>query len=566
MVHRARPLPLLAALLLTFAAQAQTPVPTPIGTIQGREARSQQVGHDATVAGVVTAVRADGWFVQDGGDGDPVTSDALFVVGLPAPALGERVRVHGSVTEQDTGRGTRTALQAADVAELGRGRLPRPVVLRAVPDDWNRYAGMRVRIAAPLTVAGSDRLDKYGELALNFGDRLRAPSDAARPGETLQTIAADNTRRTLLLDDGSDAEHPANVAWLPPSGAPRAGTRVRGVEGVIDERHGAVLVLPTTAPRFVRPATPRPPQIGGDLRVAGFNLENFFNGDGHGGGYPTPRGARTEAEHQAQQARLVATIRGLKPDIAALMELENDGFGPDSALAQLVEALNRTGDGDWRFVATDADQGADAIRVGLIYRASRVRPVGTAATLTDDLFGSRSRPPLAQSFRAGDGPVFTVIANHFKSKGCGGAADDDADRHDGQGCWNAVRTASARRLDAWLHTDPTHSGSDLAMIVGDLNAYSKEDPVQALVDAGWRDAFAGQRETPYSYVYAAQTGRLDHALLSPALAARLAGAAEWHVNADEPDSRGYQTHPEDRSPRRSSDHDPLVVGFRLRRP
>lgn len=566
MVHRARPLPLLAALLLACAAQAQTPVPTLIGTIQGREARSQQVGHDATVEGVVTAIRSDGWFVQDGGDGDPATSDALFVVGRPAPAVGERVRVHGTVAEQDTGRGTRTALQAMDVAELGRGRLPRPVVLRAVPDDWGRYAGMRVRIAAPLTVAGSDRIDKYGEVALNFGDRLRTPSDAARPGEALQTIAADNTRRTLLLDDGSDAEHPANVAWLPASGAPRAGTRVRGVEGVIDERHGAVLLLPAAAPRFVRPATPRPPQVGGDLRVAGFNLENFFNGDGRGGGYPTPRGARTEAEHQAQQARLVATIRGLKPDIAALMELENDGFGPDSALTQLVAALNRAGDGDWRFVATDADQGGDAIRVGLIYRTSRVQPAGTAATLTDDLFGSRSRPPLAQSFRAGDGPVFTVVANHFKSKGCGGATGDDADRHDGQGCWNAARTASARRLDAWLRTDPTRSGSDLAMIVGDLNAYSKEDPVQALVDAGWRDAFAGQRETPYSYVYAAQTGRLDHALLSPALAARLAGAAEWHVNADEPDSRGYQTHPEDRSPRRSSDHDPLVVGFRLRRP
>ena len=566
MVHRARPLPLLAALLLACAAQAQTSVPTPIGTIQGREARSQQVGHDATVEGVVTAIRSDGWFVQDGGDRDPATSDALFVVGRPAPAVGERVRVHGTVTEQDTGGGTRTALQAVDVAELGRGRLPRPVVLRAVPDDWGRYARMRVRIAAPLTVAGSDRIDKYGEIALNFGDRLRTPSDAARPGEALQKIAADNTRRTLLLDDGSDAERPTSIAWLPASGAPRAGTRVRGVEGVIDERHGAVLLLPTAAPRFVRPTTPRPPQIGGDLRVAGFNLENFFNGDGHGGGYPTPRGARTEAEHQAQQARLVATIRGLKPDIAALMELENDGFGPDSALTQLVAALNRAGDGDWRFVATDADQGGDAIRVGLIYRASRVQPVGTAATLTDDLFGSRSRPPLAQSFRTGDGPVFTVVANHFKSKGCGGATGDDADRHDGQGCWNAARTASARRLDAWLRTDPTHSGSDLAMIVGDLNAYSKEDPVQALVDAGWRDAFAGQRETPYSYVYAVQTGRLDHALLSPALAARLAGAAEWHVNADEPDSRGYQTHPEDRSPRRSSDHDPLVVGFRLRRP
>ncbi|MGN6150475.1 MAG: ExeM/NucH family extracellular endonuclease, partial [Lysobacteraceae bacterium] len=359
---------------------------------------------------------------------------------------------------------------------------------------------------------------------------------------------------------------PPAPGFLPKAGAPRAGTRVRGVEGVVDLRRGTPLLLPTRAPRFDRNAQPKAPRVGGDVRVASFNLENFFNGDGHGGGYPTPRGARTEAEHRTQQARLVATIRGLAPDIAALMELENDGFGPDAAVAQLVDALNAAGDGDWRFVATTADQGSDQIRVGMLYRASRVQPVGDAATLSDDLFGSRSRPPLAQSFRAGNGPVFTVVANHFKSKGCNGATGTDADQHDGQSCWNAVRTASTRRLDAWLRTDPTHAGSDLTLIVGDLNAYTREDPVQALVDAGWRDAFAGHRDTPYSYVFAAQTGRLDHALLSPALAARLAGAAEWHTNADEPDSRGYQERPDDRAVWRSSDHDPLVVGLRLRTP
>ena len=165
------------------------------------------------------------------------------------------------------------------------------------------------------------------------------------------------------------------------------------------------------------------------------------------------------------------------------------------------------------------------------------------------------------------GPAFTVAANHFKSKGCGNASGADADQKYGQSCWNATRTESARRLAAWLHTDPTRSSNDLAMIVGDLNAYSMEGPVQTLVAAGWRDASAGQRgPAPYSYVYDSLTGRLDHALLSPTLAVRVVGAAEWHSNADEPDSRGYQTRPGDRSPWRSSDHNPLVVGFRLRKP
>lgn len=555
---RSRLFPATLLPLLAAAALAQAADPTPIGRL------SRDDGREATIEGVVTARTADGGFVQDRGDGNPATPDAIRVRFGAMPAVGERVRVEGRLAGGPGG----PTLIANAVAERGRASPPKAIALRQPPADWAPYTGMRVRIAAPLTVAGTDRVEKYGELTLNFGDRLRTPSDAARPGDALRAVAEDNARRTLWLDDGSDAEKPSAPAFLPRTGAPRAGTRVRGVEGVVDLRHGMPLLLPTRAPRFDRDAQPRAPHVAGDVRVASFNLENFFNGDGHGGGYPTPRGARTEAEHRTQQARLVATIRGLAPDIAALMELENDGFGPDAAVAQLVDALNAAGDGDWRFIATAADQGSDQIRVGMLYRASRVQPVGDAATLNDDLFGSRSRsrPPLAQSFRAGNGPVFTVVATHFKSKGCSGATGADADQHDGQSCWNAVRTASARRLDAWLRTDPTHAGSDLTLIVGDLNAYTREDPVQALVDAGWRDAFAGHRDTPYSYVYAAQIGRLDHALLSPSLAARLAGAAEWHTNADEPDSRGYQERPDDRAVWRSSDHDPLVVGLRLRTP
>ena len=103
------------------------------------------------------------------------------------------------------------------------------------------------------------------------------------------------------------------------------------------------------------------------------------------------------------------------------------------------------------------------------------------------------------------------------------------------------------------------------MIVGDLNAYAQEDPLRVLAEAGWRDAFAGQA-MPYSYVYNGEAGRLDHALLSPALAARLAGAAEWHTNADEPVTAGYRERPDAAGPWRSSDHDPLLLGLRLRRP
>jgi len=99
------------------------------------------------------------------------------------------------------------------------------------------------------------------------------------------------------------------------------------------------------------------------------------------------------------------------------------------------------------------------------------------------------------------------------------------------------------------------------VLMGDFNAYAMEDPIRTLHDLGWQDAFkVAKVEQPYSYVYNGYTGRLDHALLSPTMAKRLAGAAEWHSNADEQDASGYQGR-NVQGPWRSSDHDPLLLGF-----
>jgi predicted extracellular nuclease len=127
-----------------------------------------------------------------------------------------------------------------------------------------------------------------------------------------------------------------------------------------------------------------------------------------------------------------------------------------------------------------------------------------------------------------------------------------------------LRLDSSKRLDAWLKTDPTRTRSDRIVMLGDFNAYAMEDPVRWLRDdAGWIDAFKQAKvEQPYSYVYSGLTGRLDHALLSPSLATHLRGAAEWHINADEQDAQGYADG-DAAVPFRSSDHDPLLLGFDL---
>jgi len=572
-----RHLPPLLALSLSLAlapqALARGPAVTAIGQVQGSGPRSPLEGRQVTIEGFVTAdLRAGlgGVFLQDAGDGDPATSDALFVQLDPARALpsGQWLRVTGTVQELAAGKGgqTLTALQAETLAAARARPAPAVTVLEAVPASWEALEGMKVRITAPLTLAGQDQLARHGELAVAFDGRLWQPTELAAAGTAENAaLVADNARRRLRLDDGRSQRDPGRVSYLPEAAQLRTGMVFRGVEGVVDQRHDGDYRLQLTAALPV-PAIERlqPPVVAGALRIAAFNLENYFNGDGHGGGFPTLRGAKTFAQFQAQQAKLVATIRGLDADVAALMELENDGYGPDSAIAGLVRALNegQGKDRHWAFVDAGKGPGDNPIRVGIIYRAARVAPVGKPAVLEREPFGERSRVPLAQAFRMGrKGRPFVVVANHFKSKGCSEASGADVDQNDGQGCWTATRVESARLLHQWLQRDPTGSGSVDAVLLGDFNAYAMEAPIRQLQADGWRDAFkvAGVPR-PYSYVYNGLTGRLDHALLNPGMAARLKGAAEWHINADEADDAGYQGRNVP-GPWRSSDHDPLLLGF-----
>lgn len=557
-LHPLRPALLLASALLAACASLPDADLVAIGAVQGRDARSAREGQAVVVEGTVTAVAVDGWYLQDAGDGDDATSDALFVRTREVFAPGDRARVRGTVAEIAVGRTTRTAITDAKVERIGTA-LPPTVAIDDAPADWERLEGMSVRIDAPLVLIDHENPGRDDRVQVAFGARPWQPTERATPGsDAARAIAQDNARRTLRVQAAT---------WPAGLGQARAGSHLDKLAGVIDEGEAGVTLRLDATPTLLQASRPAPPTVTGDLRVAALNLENLFNGDGRGGGFPTKRGARTPQELQAQLAKHVAMIRGLDADVIALMELENDGYGPESSIAALVSALG----GTWRFVDAGEGPGDNAIRVGLVYRGDRVRALGKPATLAGGPFGPESRVPLAQAFvpltkGRVDGVAFVVVANHFKSKGCSNASGADKDQRDGASCYNATRVESARRLDEWLraHAQAAFPGREpLMLVVGDLNAYAHEAPVRTLVEAGWRDAFevAGIAE-PYSYVWDARVGRLDHALLSPALAARLRGAAEWHANADEPEASGYQAGGE--GPWRSSDHDPLLLGFDLR--
>ena len=109
--------------------------------------------------------------------------------------------------------------------------------------------------------------------------------------------------------------------------------------------------------------------------------------------------------------------------------------------------------------------------------------------------------------------------------------------------------------------------------MGDLNSYDKEDPIAALTAAGFTDLIGQfEGEYAYSFVFDGQFGYLDYVMSSASLTPQVTGAAEWHINADEPDIFDYNTSfrpPEQTAlfdpttPFRSSDHDVALVGLSL---
>jgi len=563
---------------------------TRIHEIQGAGRSSPLLGRDGVVveAVVVGAFPGfpdgiGGFFLQEEDadtDADPATSEGLFVFddGLGSTlAVGDRARVRGKVGEF-FGFTELSALTALTVCPPG-GSASAAAVALPVDDaqDWERWEGMRVRIGQPLVATGHHALGRFGEVELAAGGRLWAPTHRALPGAPALAWAERNARHRILLDDGSDARDPRPVPHHAAHAARtlRLGDTLPALEGVVEFAFGRYRIHPTTPVRIdplaARPEAP--PDVGGTLRVVAWNVENFFNGDGRGGGFPT-RGAADAAELTRQRDKLVASLARLAPDVAALIELENDGTGSDGALADLVRALDAQRPGDPYAaieLAEDALGTRHAISVGLIYRASRVTPRGAPAVLDGrvhaDFDDRRSRPSLAQTFEAeATGAVFTVVANHLKSKGSSCAAVGDPDRGDGQGDCNATRTRAATALVEWLRGDPTGAGDAPVLIVGDLNAHPREDPVRAIRDAGFVDLvewFAGP--DAHTYVFSGAAGRLDHALASPALLPEVADAAVWHTNADEASLLDYELgNPPPlyaRDPFRASDHDPLLLGL-----
>jgi predicted extracellular nuclease len=444
-------------------------------------------------------------------------------------------------------------------------------------DDLEAFEGMLINIPQTLYATDNYNQGRYGEVTLSVNDRQFNPTNVVEPGDDANAYQDLNDRSRIQMDDGSNVQNPLPLPpYLGPDNTLRAGDTIPSLTGVMGYAYGVYEIHPTEAVDFTRvntrPVTADP--VGGVLKVASFNVLNYFTTIDNGVWICGPsedmecRGADTDEEFTRQRDKIITAITTMDADVVGLMEIEN--HITDEALQNLVTGLNDlVGPGTYAAIET-GPVGTDAIKVAFIYKAGTVIPLGEYAILdssVDPLFNdTKNRPVLAQTFQHTTGEVLTVAVNHLKSKGS--SCDDigDPDTGDGQGNCNLTRTDAAIALANWLATDPTGSLDSDILIIGDLNSYAMEDPIDALKAGDYTnliESFVG--EFAYSYVFFGQAGYLDHALTSPALLSRVMGTTVWHINADEPSALNYNSYnqPDLYNPDqyRSSDHDPVIVGI-----
>jgi predicted extracellular nuclease len=528
--------------------------------------------------------RLNGFFIQDPtGDGNTATSDGMFIYepnALLDVTIGQRVRVTGAVSEFQN----LTEITATSIIACGTTATIAPVTVNlpfSSSTDAERYEGMLVAFPQTLTVSETFGLGRYGRVLLSNG-RLFIPTNIHRPGTAAQALAAANKLNSILLDDGNTKQNPDPILFPGPSGLTaqntlRNGYTLTGLVGVLNQNSDGYKIDVMTSPTFNSASNPRPTaaNVSGTLRVVSANVENYFNGDGAGGGFPTPRGARNAAEFKRQRDKTLAALKAMNADVIAIMELENDGDGPQSAAQDLLNGLNAvTAPNTYAFITDPASGvGTDQIHVKIFYKPASVTPVGSAMSDSSAIF---ERKPVAQTFRQNsNGQVFSIIANHFKSKSScpSSSSDPDADKGDGQGCWNQRRVTQATTLLAFIKTVQTASGDPDVLVVGDLNANAKEDPIDTLTTTGGLiNEVARHITNPYSYVFMGESGYLDHALATPSLSAQVVDVIEFHINADEPPVLGYttqfkttaqQTSLYNADQYRIADHDPILIGLNL---
>ena len=589
--------------LAAFAAAPVVASATTIMEVQGRAHISPFAGTTVSVEGIVSATRTGvsprGFYLQDPvGDGDPTTSDGVFVFTSTAPTVGvgERVSVMGRVVEFRPGGSasanlTITEFDRPAVAVISSANpVPAPTSIPQPPteviydgpagdvetsgvfdpssngiDFFETFEGMLAQVDVPVAVSARNSFGETAVVSEGWTAGLLSPRGAivVRPNDF-------NPERVIV-----DDENFRPLATTPPNDT---GDRyVAPLVGVMDYSFGnfklQLTQMPTVVPAGLSPETTVAPRDQ-ELAVATFNVLNLA---------PI---AQDAAQMAALARQIVNNLRS--PDLIALEEMQDangevdDGTTDGAPTFQaLVDAILAAGGPLYEFRQIDPLNNADGgvpggnIRVGFLFRTDRGlsfvdRPGGDATTPTQvvstpsgpelTLSPGRvdpqneawfvpegTRKPLAGEFRFRGKKLF-VIANHLKSK----TQDEPlfGRFQPPEQVTLPQRIAQAAIVNDFveelLAVDPNAS----VIVLGDMNDFHFSDAIDALKAD---DLVNLTDELPendrYTFVFDGNAQTLDHILLSDRLAALPHAYDIVHVNSE------FAV--------QASDHEPAVARINL---
>lgn len=591
-----------------------------IPAIQSAGAASSYAGQVVRTTGVVTARKFNGLFIQSvpgTEDGDPATSDGIFVFTSSAPPgafqPGDVVSVTATVVEfvpsVDLVSPPLTELSFATITETGTSALPAPVVLTSgdvTPDggaqQLEHLEGMRVSIASLTAIAPSaGNVTETTDVGSNTGVFFTVLTGTARPVREAGIEAMDPVPTCAALSGCTiptfdqnperlrvDADAILGVA------APvvTTGAVMTDVVAIVDYAFRTYTLLPTTplVPTGLAAPVPARARQAAEFTVASFNLQRLFdtsNDPAIGDPVATP------AAYANRLTKLSATIRDYlhAPDILGVQEAENLLVLQDLAarIDQDAVAAGQPLPGYTAYLEEGNDVGG--IDVGFLVAArvdvQSVVQHGAGDIYTnplngaDELLNDRPSLSLRASVAAQPGTLageVIVLVNHLRSlNGVSDPVDGPRVRAKRQAQGEYV----ARTLDGLRAGAPGVP----VVAVGDFNAFEVNDgyvdvlgvvrgapaPDTDVVLFGadllspdflLAPAVAGTpADATYSYSFEGSAQSLDHVLVSVEAAAALAGFDHARVNADFPEIyRGDASRVE-----RTSDHDPAIAYFRFPR-
>ena len=324
----------------------------------------------------------------------------------------------------------------------------------------------------------------------------------------------------------------------------RVGTELTQLKGTVSYAKGRYTLTLTEAPQCRHQSRTLAPTVKDyNLKVMSFNAEHYYL-----------YGKTEQPERQRQHAKILAALKEAQADVYALCEIEQGDF----TVNYLCEYLNRAvGEERYAWLTTPGQPSKQTQVCAFLYDQTRVQPYLDFHSYDFDNLRMRF---VAQCFELQENGARVILTmNHLKAK------DSKNDLKDGQGGSSARRLKEARFCLKTYRELTETCGDEDVLILGDLNSYSMEDPIQEFLAAGYTNQLKKHAPDRWSYVYRGEVGYLDHSLSSATLSSQVVGASPWDINASEPAYFGFEV-PDffQADPYRSSDHNPILTWLNLK--